>query len=403
MRTCSSGATTARRAASSPPTTSTTRWACCWQPVLCGCCTIGCNISAAKLVLLAGIATLGVTGYLVSVVPDFLIRFLLWMIAHTLFRIRIVGGGNVPFRGPALLVANHMSHVDGFLIGACIQRFVRFMVWRPYYEMKSLHWFFRMTKAIPVGASGPARPGRLAPDGAPGTGRGARGVYLCRRRDQPHRQHAPVQTRVREDRRRFGRAGDSGPPGPALGQRIQFRRRPVLLEMAAAAALSGYGVVWPVRCRPLPARAKCGRPSWNWRATPPRTRKSGRDLLPLRFVRSAKRNWRKFAMADSSGRELTYGRALTASLLLAGWVRQRLRGRRDGRLAAPALERRRAGQSGRRIGWEGSGEPELHGWGRSDELGHRTVPHSHHSEPSGCYSLSSACKRGAEWCSWRTS
>jgi acyl-[acyl-carrier-protein]-phospholipid O-acyltransferase/long-chain-fatty-acid--[acyl-carrier-protein] ligase len=52
-------------------------------------------------------------------------------------------------------------------------------------------------------------------------------------------------------------------------------------------------------------------------------RKSGRDLLPLRFVRSAKRNWRKFAMADSSGRELTYGRALTASLLLAGWVRQR--------------------------------------------------------------------------------
>jgi acyl-[acyl-carrier-protein]-phospholipid O-acyltransferase/long-chain-fatty-acid--[acyl-carrier-protein] ligase len=52
-------------------------------------------------------------------------------------------------------------------------------------------------------------------------------------------------------------------------------------------------------------------------------RKSGGDLLPLRFVRSAKKNWRKFAMADSGGRELTYGRALTASLLLAGWVRKR--------------------------------------------------------------------------------
>ena len=62
---------------------------------------------------------------------------------------------NVPFRGPALLVSNHMSHVDGFLIGACVQRFIRFMVWKPYYEMKAFHWFFRRSHAIPVGTGGP--------------------------------------------------------------------------------------------------------------------------------------------------------------------------------------------------------------------------------------------------------
>ena len=70
-------------------------------------------------------------------VPDFLVRFVLWMATHTIFRIRIVGQENVPFRGPALLVANHMSHVDGFLIGACVQRFVRFMVWKPYLRNES--------------------------------------------------------------------------------------------------------------------------------------------------------------------------------------------------------------------------------------------------------------------------
>ena len=48
-----------------------------------------------------------------------------------------------------------MSHVDGFLIGACVQRFIRFMVWKPYYEMKAFHWFLRRTNAIPVGTGSP--------------------------------------------------------------------------------------------------------------------------------------------------------------------------------------------------------------------------------------------------------
>src|SRR5262249_24594207 len=112
------------------------------------------HISPDKLMMLFGVTTLLCTQYIITVVPDFLVRFVLWMATHTIFRIRIVGQQNVPFRGPALLVANHMSHVDGFLIGACVQRFIRFMVWKPYYELKPLNWFFRLTNAIPVGAGG---------------------------------------------------------------------------------------------------------------------------------------------------------------------------------------------------------------------------------------------------------
>ncbi len=113
------------------------------------------HVSPDKLMLIFGIVTLISSVYIVSVVPEFLVRFVLWMTTHTLFKIRIVGQENVPFRGPALLVANHMSHIDGFLIDACIQRFIRFMVWKPFYEMKALHWFFQLAKAIPVGTSGP--------------------------------------------------------------------------------------------------------------------------------------------------------------------------------------------------------------------------------------------------------
>src|SRR5262249_23051523 len=109
------------------------------------------GIGAAHILLAFGAAMLLVTVYIAAVVPDYLVRFVVWMATHTFFRIRIEGQENVPVRGPALLVANHMSHVDGFLIGACVQRFIRFLVWKPYYEARGLRWFFRLSRAIPVG------------------------------------------------------------------------------------------------------------------------------------------------------------------------------------------------------------------------------------------------------------
>jgi len=40
------------------------------------------------------------------------------------------------------------------------------------------------------------------------------------------------------------------------------------------------------------------------------------DLLDRRLIRSARRNWSKFAMADTTGRSLTFGEVLTAAVLL---------------------------------------------------------------------------------------
>src|SRR5260370_23602737 len=109
------------------------------------------KVSPATLILIFGFVTVLVTVYIVTIVPDFLVRFVLWMVTHTLYKVRIVGQENVPFRGPALLVSNHVSLVDGFLIGACLQRFVRFMVWKVFYEAKTFHWALLLTNAIPVG------------------------------------------------------------------------------------------------------------------------------------------------------------------------------------------------------------------------------------------------------------
>src|SRR5262249_50001309 len=86
------------------------------------------TLSPERIFLLCGIFTLVSSVYVLALVPEYFVRFSLWLLTHTVYRIRIVGQDNVPFRGPALLVSNHLSHVDGFLIGASVQRFVRFMV-----------------------------------------------------------------------------------------------------------------------------------------------------------------------------------------------------------------------------------------------------------------------------------
>jgi hypothetical protein len=76
------------------------------------------DLSARWIIVLAGLTALGVIAYLLVLLPDFVIRFMLWLLTHSIYRIRIVGPENVPLNGPALLVCNHLSFVDGLLVGA---------------------------------------------------------------------------------------------------------------------------------------------------------------------------------------------------------------------------------------------------------------------------------------------
>ena len=43
-----------------------------------------------------GIAMFLVTAYMLTIVPDFFVRFVLWMLTHTIFRIRIAGRRTCP-------------------------------------------------------------------------------------------------------------------------------------------------------------------------------------------------------------------------------------------------------------------------------------------------------------------
>jgi len=81
---------------------------------------------------------------------DLLVSFAFRLVARALFRVRILGSERIPSRGPALLVCNHLTYLDAFLIGSCVRPVVRFLVWKPYYDHKLLHWGLRIGRAIPV-------------------------------------------------------------------------------------------------------------------------------------------------------------------------------------------------------------------------------------------------------------
>jgi acyl-[acyl-carrier-protein]-phospholipid O-acyltransferase/long-chain-fatty-acid--[acyl-carrier-protein] ligase len=277
------------------------------------------RLSADKLILIFGFVTLLCTVYIVTVVPDFLVRFVLWMTTHTLFKVRIVGQQNVPFRGPALLVANHMSHVDGFLIAACVQRFIRFMVWKAFYEMRSFNWVFRLTNAIPVGG-------------------GRREIVESIRAARQALQDGHVVCIFAEGA--ISRTGNLLPFKRGLEKITDGLDVPVIpvhLDRLWGSMFSFEGGKffwkWPKKV-PYPVTVSFGEPRRGPSAHEVRQailelgsdavahRKSRADQLDLRFIRSARKNWSRLAMADSSGRELTYGNALTGALLVASWARK---------------------------------------------------------------------------------
>ena len=288
------------------------------------------HISAGGLILIFGFVTLLVTVYIVTIVPDFLVRFVFWAATHTIFKIRIVGGKNVPLNGPALLVSNHISHVDGFLIGSCVQRFVRFMVWKPYFENKFLRGFFKLTKAIPMGTNGP------------------REVVESIREARKQLSEGHVVCIFAEGA--ISRTGNMLPFKRGMERIVQGLDVPIIpvnLDGMWGSIFSfergKFFWKWPKRA-PYPMTVSFGKPmpaSSNAHevrqailelgADAVERRKLPHDLLHLRYIRSAKKYWKKFAMADSTGRELTNGQALVGATLIAQWVRKHFRTTNDAR------------------------------------------------------------------------
>ncbi|MBR7121052.1 MAG: MFS transporter [Lentisphaeria bacterium] len=86
--------------------------------------------------------------------PNFLLRFLILTVGHLIYRIRISGAENIPERGPALLLCNHVSAIDSILISACTSRQIRFLLYDDYFKVPLLGAVAGMTGFFKIPSAG---------------------------------------------------------------------------------------------------------------------------------------------------------------------------------------------------------------------------------------------------------
>ena len=96
--------------------------------------------------------TLAGTMYVVWLLPDSLLRLLLWLLTNSLYRIRVEGRDNIPEKGGALFVCNHVSFVDALLLIASTDRHIRGIVFKDIYENPVVKPFAKILRAIPISA-----------------------------------------------------------------------------------------------------------------------------------------------------------------------------------------------------------------------------------------------------------
>ena len=274
-----------------------------------------CRMQAHQILLVMAVISFGATWHILTVLPDFAIRLCFFLLTHTFYRIEVRGAENLPRRGPALLVCNHTSFVDPFLIAACTSRFIRFLMYREFYRTPGIHWLAKLMGAIPISEAD--KPRELVESLHTAQDRLREGHLVC-----IFAEGAITRTgNLLRFRRGFERI-TRGLPVPIIpihldrvwGSIFSFergrfffkwpRRIPYRVTVSFGTPLPGDANAFEVRQAVMALSADAFA-----------RRGHSQRPLPELFLDCARRNWGRFAVSDSSGRELSCGQALVGALL----------------------------------------------------------------------------------------
>ncbi len=274
------------------------------------------HLTPRDIFFIGGILTITGAFYALWLLPDAFLRFIMWIATHTIYRIKVLGGDNVPSKGGALFVCNHLSLADASLLQAAVDRPIRFIMLKAMYDKPIIGTWAKLTGAIPI--SSELRPRDMIKSLQAASEAIKNGEVVC--------IFAEGQiTRI--------------------GQMMPFRRgfERIMKNMEAPIIPVGLDGVWGSifsfsdhkflwkwpRRFPYPITVNFGK-AMPPTATPFEVRQAVQELLaeawaerktrmrPLHhaFVVSARRRPRRIAMADTTTPPVTFSGALTRSILL---------------------------------------------------------------------------------------
>ncbi len=103
-----------------------------------------------QIFLFTGLANAVVAFYIFMLVPEYLLRFVAWVLSRFIYRFKVNGDEHIPTTGAAILVCNHVSFIDAVLLMAASPRPIRFIMDHNIFKVPVLGWLFRLAKAIPI-------------------------------------------------------------------------------------------------------------------------------------------------------------------------------------------------------------------------------------------------------------
>jgi len=273
---------------------------------------------APVVFLAAGIFTVAASFYIFfKHMLRYSVRFVCWCILHTLFRLEIVGARNMPVTGGCVVVGNHVSYADAFLIGAATLRPIRFLLWKTLYDISWLTWLFRVLKAIPINLSVP---------------REAVGTLATARKEVENGEMIGIFPEGQITRtghllpfkRGYERIAKDAPIVPCWIEGLWGH--PLSMKGGQLMASGSFfsrprvrvivGEPVPGNTPPEALRAKVTELA----AQAAEDKRRPGDHLGARFVAAARAQWGSLGMADSLGKELTFGGALTGAQMLRRWI-----------------------------------------------------------------------------------
>ncbi len=288
----------------------------------------GLHLRPDGIFLAGALMTLAATFYTVYLLPDSLLRFVLWLLTHTIYRIRVEGRDNIPERGGALFVSNHMSMADACLLIASTDRPIRFIMYKGSYDKPFIKPFARILQCIPI--SSELRPRDMIHSLRIATEAIKNGEVVC--------IFAEGQmTRIGQMlpfRRGFERImkGVDAPIIPVnldgvWGSIFSFERGRFLWKVPRRIPYPvtvSFGTPMPPDASPAQVRQAVQ----ELHTAAYRYRKARMRTLGRAFINTARRHPLRFAMADARTPRLRFGAALVRTIFLARRLRKVWQGQR---------------------------------------------------------------------------
>jgi 1-acyl-sn-glycerol-3-phosphate acyltransferase len=111
------------------------------------------GLSIPQLFLATALFNAVVAIYIYRLVPEFLLRFIVWILVHSIYRLDIRNIDRVPDEGAALIICNHVSFVDALIIAAGCRRPIRFVMDHHIFRWPIMSFVFRESRAIPIASA----------------------------------------------------------------------------------------------------------------------------------------------------------------------------------------------------------------------------------------------------------